>query len=160
MPGCRGQTIGAARLRQGNRSGSAPDWHPVPRPRMSTIGTTPAPPVRPCGCGPGTRCTRHQALFDGIKQPAPSKSTGCGCGPPLWTKAWNYAASTASWVSRGMRGVTEAQYQERQRICEGCPALLPNLTCAACGCPVSKKAGRNTTPGASDCPQGKWPQIE
>jgi ubiquinone/menaquinone biosynthesis C-methylase UbiE len=78
----------------------------------------------------------------------------------LIQKGINYTKSTATWLANGKHTTSEAQVAQRLAICEACPSLIrESMTCAECGCPLANKAARNTSPGQSDCPLGKWPAL-
>jgi hypothetical protein len=78
-------------------------------------------------------------------------------GPPLITKAANFAVSTAKHLAAGMPRATDEQVAARFAICQGCEHF-DGRACRKCGCPivrerqfVSKLSWAN-----EKCPVGKW----
>ena len=73
--------------------------------------------------------------------------------PSMMTQAKNLASATAAHVRDGLNIVSDDQYLERLKICEGCEYMRKDRRCAKCGCLLDKKAKWRS----SSCPIGKWP---
>jgi len=56
--------------------------------------------------------------------------------PPVLTRGWNFARALARWTAAGRPVCTEAQREERVRICQSCPHLVGESACGLCGCPI------------------------
>ena len=72
--------------------------------------------------------------------------------PSMMTQAKNLASATAAHVKDGLNVVSDDQYLERLKICEGCEYMRTDRRCAKCGCFLDKKAKWRS----SSCPIGKW----
>lgn len=75
--------------------------------------------------------------------------------PSLLQQGWNFASAVTDYVKSGMQNVSEEDFAERMKICDGCE-WRSNGRCMKCGCFVNKKASWAT----ADCPIGKWPKLD
>ena len=74
--------------------------------------------------------------------------------PPLATRAKNYARDTAKHIATGAKILDAEQIEARLRACRLCDYIdRHHCTHKRCGCPVAKKAMRES----SDCPVRRWP---
>ena len=71
--------------------------------------------------------------------------------PGLLKMAMNYAKSTMRHIVTGMRAPSSEKHAARIALCMACPSLAHNH-CRECGCPVERKAARDS----ESCPLGKW----
>ena len=74
----------------------------------------------------------------------------------IFEKVTQFTKELAKYIKEGAPNVTSAEYEERLRICEGCPFISDKFTCTECGCNMTAKSKWST----SECPKDKWPKIE
>jgi hypothetical protein len=75
--------------------------------------------------------------------------------PTVAEMALNFGGAMARWIKGGFKVASEAEFQRRLLICQGCPnwsATAGIGRCKKCGCCTSLKLWLET----ERCPLGKW----
>jgi len=68
----------------------------------------------------------------------------------------NYTVDTWDYIKEGCPPTPKEEYNKRVEICSNCPSIiLEQFRCKECGCPMIKKAKRQT----AVCPLNKWPKT-
>lgn len=76
--------------------------------------------------------------------------------PNLLQMIKNYSVDTWDYIKEGCPPTPKAEYEKRIDICKECPSIIiDQFRCSECGCPMVKKAQRQT----AVCPLNKWPKT-
>jgi len=67
----------------------------------------------------------------------------------------NYSVDTWDYIKEGCPPTQKEEYEKRIETCNSCPAITDTFKCSECGCPMLKKAKRQT----AVCPLNKWPKT-
>lgn len=94
----------------------------------------------------GINCT--QAQFDFYRNKYEEKS---GLKPSLAKKIGSFLSTMKDFVSDGFKMVSEEEFEERMKICDGCDRRKGN-SCLECGCNLKGKLSLRV----SECPLKKW----
>lgn len=103
--------------------------------------------------GRGVTEPQRQAFLDGLARRGWAPAAPPPEPPPWWKRAAHLGLALARHAFDRFRHVDETAYQRRLTACLACDRLLPDRTCAECGCPVDEKCGWRS----EGCPRGKWP---
>ena len=75
--------------------------------------------------------------------------------PSILQMIKNYTTDTWDYIAEGCPPTPAAEYKQRIEICNDCPSITDTFKCSECGCPMLKKAKRQT----AKCPLNKWPKT-
>ena len=98
----------------------------------------------------GINCTQKQ--FDYYRKIYEEKA---GLPPTMVEKASTFISSVKDFISDGCKLVSEEEYKDRLKICDGCEERKGN-SCNICGCNLQLKAKGKTF----KCPLQKWKNLE